>query len=62
MQVFHLHTDINNYHPNLLSSVLKVGVAVNDDGKKMLMDFNCVVNGCVDLRFVLSRVRGMFKW
>jgi len=42
-------------------SVIKVGVAVNDDSRKLHLDYGIVVAGCVDLRFVINRVRGSFK-
>ncbi|KAK6174465.1 hypothetical protein SNE40_017736 [Patella caerulea] len=41
-------------------SILKVGVAVKDDGKKLLNDYRIPVQGCLDLRHVLSRVRGYY--
>lgn len=42
-------------------SILKVGVAVVDDGKKLGRDYGITVQGCVDLRYVLARVRGIFN-
>ncbi|XP_052101833.1 exonuclease 3'-5' domain-containing protein 2-like isoform X1 [Mytilus californianus] len=41
-------------------SILKVGVAVKEDGKKLHLDYGLVVEGCVDLRHVLNRVRGIY--
>ena len=41
---------------------MKVGVAVKDDAKKLLRDYGLQVKGCVDLRHVLQRVRGIYKW
>ncbi|KAK7110101.1 exonuclease 3'-5' domain-containing protein 2-like [Littorina saxatilis] len=41
-------------------SILKVGVGVNDDALKLKRDYGLQVNGCVDLRDVLHRVRGIF--
>lgn len=42
-------------------SILKVGVAVKEDAKKLLLDYGIIVKGCVDLRHVLNRVRGIFN-
>ncbi|XP_046376546.1 exonuclease 3'-5' domain-containing protein 2-like [Haliotis rufescens] len=42
-------------------SILKVGVAVKDDGKKLTKDYGMVVQGCVDLRHLLTRVRHKYK-
>ncbi|XP_048757461.2 exonuclease 3'-5' domain-containing protein 2-like isoform X2 [Ostrea edulis] len=42
-------------------SILKVGVASIDDGKKLLKDHGIVVQGCVDLRYVLGRTRGIYN-
>ncbi|XP_067657121.1 exonuclease 3'-5' domain-containing protein 2-like [Haliotis asinina] len=42
-------------------SILKVGVAVKDDGKKLAKDYGMVVQGCVDLRHLLTRVRHKYK-
>uniref|UniRef100_A0A2C9LLN1 3'-5' exonuclease domain-containing protein n=1 Tax=Biomphalaria glabrata TaxID=6526 RepID=A0A2C9LLN1_BIOGL len=41
-------------------SILKVGVAVVDDGKRLEKDYGLKVNGCVDLRHVLKRIRQHF--
>ncbi|XP_005089945.1 exonuclease 3'-5' domain-containing protein 2 [Aplysia californica] len=41
-------------------SIIKVGVAVNEDGKKLLQDYGLRVCGCVDLRHMLKRVRGVY--
>ncbi|XP_062566584.1 exonuclease 3'-5' domain-containing protein 2-like isoform X1 [Saccostrea cucullata] len=41
-------------------SILKVGVACIDDGNKLHKDYGIVVQGCVDLRYVLGRVRGIY--
>jgi hypothetical protein len=35
--------------------VVKLGVAVNEDGQKLFNDFGVVVNGAVDLRFLVQR-------
>jgi hypothetical protein len=35
--------------------VVKLGVAVNEDGLKLFNDFGVVVNGAVDLRFLVQR-------
>ncbi|WAR21792.1 EXD2-like protein [Mya arenaria] len=37
-------------------SILKVGVASRDDGRKLLKDYGLAVSGCVDLRHIISRV------
>ncbi|XP_059151349.1 exonuclease 3'-5' domain-containing protein 2-like isoform X2 [Physella acuta] len=42
-------------------SILKIGVAVTDDSKKLLFDYGLQVSGCVDLRNILNRVRGVFN-
>ncbi|KAL3863647.1 hypothetical protein ACJMK2_005395 [Sinanodonta woodiana] len=41
------------------TNILKVGVSTKDDAKKLCQDYRLPVNGCVDLRFVLGRVRGI---
>ncbi|RUS74534.1 hypothetical protein EGW08_017706 [Elysia chlorotica] len=41
-------------------SILKVGVAVVEDGKKLFQNFGLHLAGCVDLRHMLKRVRGVF--
>ncbi|GFS01716.1 exonuclease 3'-5' domain-containing protein 2 [Elysia marginata] len=41
-------------------SILKVGVAVTDDGNKLFQSYGLQVSGCVDLRHMLRRVRGVF--
>lgn len=41
-------------------SILKVGVAVLDDAKKLFQQYGLHVSGCVDLRHLLKRVRGIF--
>nr|XP_022336092.1 exonuclease 3'-5' domain-containing protein 2-like [Crassostrea virginica] len=41
-------------------SILKVGVAVRDDGRKLQKDYGISVQGCVDLRYVFSRTRGIY--
>ncbi|XP_071089719.1 exonuclease 3'-5' domain-containing protein 2-like [Haliotis cracherodii] len=41
--------------------VLKVGVAVKDDGKKLYRDYGLPVNGCVDLRFIMSQVAHIYN-
>ena len=38
-------------------SVLKVGVACVDDGKRLLKDYGLIVRGCVDLRNLVVRNR-----
>ncbi|XP_060553389.1 exonuclease 3'-5' domain-containing protein 2-like isoform X2 [Ruditapes philippinarum] len=38
-------------------SILKVGVASRDDGRKLLKDYGIMVSGCVDLRHILARTR-----
>ena len=35
---------------------------MKEDGKKLHLDYGLVVNGCVDLRHVLNRVRGIYTW
>ncbi|CAM1317977.1 EXD2 (predicted), partial [Pycnogonum litorale] len=45
---------------NLLSllndrSILKVGVACCDDAKKLRNDYGIIVNGCLDLRHIITR-------
>ncbi|KAJ8317699.1 hypothetical protein KUTeg_005603 [Tegillarca granosa] len=61
---------ILNFYPNIPESlknvlanrrILKVGVAAKDDGQKLLHDFGLEVYGCVDLRFLLNRIRGLYK-
>ncbi|KAL5021969.1 hypothetical protein ScPMuIL_001124 [Solemya velum] len=42
-------------------SILKVGVASKDDGKKLQKDYGIVVRGCVDLRHMLGRIRGIYN-
>ena len=42
------------------TSILKVGVAVRDDGRKLQKDYGISVQGCVDLRYVFSRTRGIY--
>ncbi|XP_064602351.1 exonuclease 3'-5' domain-containing protein 2-like isoform X2 [Liolophura sinensis] len=42
-------------------SILKAGVGVKEDGSKLLKDYGIVLRGCVDLRHVLNRVRGIYK-
>ncbi|XP_052770406.1 exonuclease 3'-5' domain-containing protein 2-like isoform X2 [Mya arenaria] len=37
-------------------SILKVGVASRDDGRKLFKDYGLAVSGCVDLRHIISRV------
>ncbi|ESO93138.1 hypothetical protein LOTGIDRAFT_119943, partial [Lottia gigantea] len=56
----------NNIPKSLLKilsdrSILKCGVAVNDDGNKLYKDYGITVSGCVDLRHILPRVRGMYQ-
>ncbi|KAH9518419.1 Exonuclease 3'-5' domain-containing protein 2, partial [Bulinus truncatus] len=41
-------------------SILKVGVAVVDDAKKLNRDYGLHVKGCVDLRHALKRIRHNF--
>ncbi|KAK3095681.1 hypothetical protein FSP39_017541 [Pinctada imbricata] len=41
-------------------SILKVGVASIEDGRRLSRDYGFIVRGCVDLRHVLNRVRGIF--
>ncbi|OWF38322.1 Exonuclease 3'-5' domain-containing protein 2 [Mizuhopecten yessoensis] len=42
-------------------SILKVGVAPKDDAKKLFQDYGLFVRGCVDLRHMLLRVRGIYQ-
>lgn len=39
--------------------ILKLGVAVRDDGRKLLKDYGMAVHGCVDLRHLAARIRGL---
>ncbi|KAL8583989.1 hypothetical protein ACOMHN_048596 [Nucella lapillus] len=57
------HAGIPQSLKTLLSdrSILKLGVAVNDDAKKLLRDYDLKLIGCVDLRHILQRVRGVYK-
>lgn len=43
-------------------SILKVGVAIIDDAKKLRRDYDISVCGCVDLRNVLKQIRYNYKW
>ncbi|XP_067656926.1 exonuclease 3'-5' domain-containing protein 2-like isoform X2 [Haliotis asinina] len=40
--------------------VLKVGVAVKDDGKKLYRDYGLPVSGCVDLRFLMPQLTHVY--
>ncbi|CAG5134419.1 unnamed protein product, partial [Candidula unifasciata] len=40
--------------------ILKVGVAIIDDGKRLYKDYGISLHGCVDLRHVLKRLRGAY--
>ncbi|XP_060076578.1 exonuclease 3'-5' domain-containing protein 2-like [Ylistrum balloti] len=42
-------------------SILKVGVAPKDDAKKLFQDYGLSVHGCIDLRHMLFRVRGIYQ-
>ncbi|KAK6180942.1 hypothetical protein SNE40_008903 [Patella caerulea] len=42
-------------------SIIKVGVAVKDDGDKLERHYNIKVRGCVDLRHVVPRIRGFYE-
>ena len=46
---------------SFLFSILKIGVSCKDDGKKLFKDYGLSVNGCVDLRHILRRIRG-YQW
>ena len=43
-------------------SILKVGVASIEDGRRISQDYGVLVSGCVDLRNVIKRIRGIFHW
>ncbi|GFO20170.1 exonuclease 3'-5' domain-containing protein 2 [Plakobranchus ocellatus] len=62
VRLFKLGSGIPETLKSLLAdkSVLKVGVAILDDSKKLFQDYGLQVNGCVDLRHMLKRVRGVF--
>ena len=45
-----------------VGSVVKVGVGVNDDAKRLTCDYNLVVRGCVDLRHVQQRICHVYQW
>ncbi|XP_041369595.1 exonuclease 3'-5' domain-containing protein 2-like [Gigantopelta aegis] len=42
-------------------SILKVGVAVKDDGRKLRVDHGLSVSGCLDLRYLVSKFQHIYK-
>lgn len=46
----------------LLFSILKVGVSISEDSKKLLSDHGLVVRGFLDLRNVVDRVGRVYSW